>query len=125
MGLKQPPAFTGGRNIAMKVPPHLWEATVAFYRDVLGLKPAGPLAPPSASFEFGANRLWIDRVETVSQAELWLELTTDDVGAAAEHLAAAGVVRRDEIEPLPPGFRGYWIQNPAAIIHLVAAPDAS
>jgi predicted enzyme related to lactoylglutathione lyase len=30
------PMFSGGRNIAMKVPPHQWETTVAFYRDVLG-----------------------------------------------------------------------------------------
>ena len=32
------PEFTGGRNIAMKVPPHLWEETVAFYRDLLGMR---------------------------------------------------------------------------------------
>ena len=30
--------FAGGRNIAMKVPPHLWEAAVQFYRDVLAFK---------------------------------------------------------------------------------------
>jgi catechol 2,3-dioxygenase-like lactoylglutathione lyase family enzyme len=30
--------FAAGRNIAMKVPPHQYEATVGFYRDVLGLK---------------------------------------------------------------------------------------
>jgi hypothetical protein len=30
------PKFAGGRNIAMKVPPHLWDATVRFYRDVGG-----------------------------------------------------------------------------------------
>jgi len=29
--------FTGGRNIAMKVPPHLWDATVQFYWDIAGL----------------------------------------------------------------------------------------
>ncbi|MGH2617936.1 MAG: hypothetical protein ACRDJC_22130 [Thermomicrobiales bacterium] len=58
--------FTGGRNIAMNVPPHLWEATVQFYR---------------------------------------------------------GVVRRDEIEPLPEGLEGFWISSPASIVHLVAGPD--
>ena len=31
------PAFTGGRNVAIKVPEHAFEATVAFYRDTLGL----------------------------------------------------------------------------------------
>ena len=114
--------FAGGHNIAMKVPPHLWEATVEFYRDVLSFKIIEHAAtvPESVAFEFGANRLWIDRVEGLSQSELWLELTAGDVQAAAEHLKSAEVVRRDEIEQLPAGFEGFWIQNPAAIIHLVS-----
>ena len=112
------PAFRGGRNIAMKVPPHLYDTTVRFYRDVIGLPVIERLAP-SVVFEFGACRLWIDSVDGVSQAELWLELNTDDVSAAASHLESAGAVRRDEIEPLPEGFQGYWISSPASIIHLV------
>ena len=114
--------FAGGCNIAMKVPPHLWEQTVQFYKDVLTLKVIEQAAtvPQSVAFEFGTNRLWIDRVDGLSQAELWLELTADDVQAASELLKSAGVVRRDEIEPLPAGFEGFWIQNPAAIIHLVS-----
>lgn len=121
------PSFAGGRNIAMKTPPHLWEATVQFYRDVLGLRmiEQEPTVPPSVCFAFGANQLWIDRVPGVSQAELWLEVVTGDVPAAATHLAAAGIVRRDELEPLPAGFAGFWISSPASIIHLVAKPDQS
>jgi len=117
--------FTGGRNIAMKVPPHLWEATVQFYRDVADLKVIehAPTVPPSVCFEFGANQLWIDRVEGFSQAEIWLELNASDVQAAASHLKSAGIVRRDEIEPLPEGFEGFWITSPASIIHIVAKPD--
>ena len=117
--------FAGGRNIAMKTPPHLWEATVRFYRDVVGLPVIEhePTVPPSVGFMFGGNRLWIDRVESASHAELWLELTTTDVPAAAEHLRVAGVVRRDEIEPLPEDHEGFWIANPASIIHMVAKPD--
>ena len=115
------PEFRGGRNIAMKVPPHLWADTVAFYRDLIRLpvirEEQGD--PPSVCFAFGANQLWIDRVDAMSQAELWLELTTDDVHGAEQVLQDAGVVRRDEIEALPPGFPGYWIQNPASIIHIV------
>jgi catechol 2,3-dioxygenase-like lactoylglutathione lyase family enzyme len=111
----------------MKVPPHQWEATVAFYRDVVGLPTFEhePTEPPSVGFVFGANRLWIDRVESVSHAELWLEITADDIPAAAERLRAAGVVRRDEIEPLPAQHKGFWIANPASIIHMVAKPDAA
>jgi catechol 2,3-dioxygenase-like lactoylglutathione lyase family enzyme len=110
--------FAGGRNIAMKVPPHLYEVTVQFYRDVVGLELIKKHSS-SVGFEFGANQLWIDRVPGLSQAEIWLELTTNDVSAASEHLKSAGVVRCDEIEPLPQGFRAFWVSSPASIVHLV------
>jgi hypothetical protein len=60
----------------------------------------------------------------LSQAEIWLELFTEDFAAAAEHLAKAGVVCCDAIEPLPEGFRGGWITSPANIVHMVREPDA-
>lgn len=113
--------YAGGRNIAMKVPPHQYEVTVRFYRDVLGLKPLDNHLP-EVGFEFGSCQLWIDRVATLSQAEVWLEIVTDDVAAAAQRLGEAGVVRCDEIEPLPVGFQGFWIANPAAIVHIVVKP---
>ena len=114
--------FAAGRNIAIKVPPHQFEATVSFYRDVLGLAESRRQAA-SIAFEFGANRLWIDRVAGMSQAETWLEVVTNDLDAAAWQLAAAGVVRCDDIEPLPAGMQGFWVTSPAAIIHLVC-PDS-
>ena len=113
--------FAGGRNIALKVPPHQYDATVQFYRDVLGLKVLENHLP-AVGFEFGSNQLWIDRVTGLSQAELWLEIITDDVPAASTHFKAAGVVRCDEIESLPEGFDGFWISNPASIIHIVSKP---
>jgi len=118
--------FTGGHNIAMKVPPHQWQETVEFYRDVLGLPelPAGESAIPTVAFAFGGIRLWIDSVDTASHAELWLEVTTTDPAGAAEHLRGHGIARRDEIEPLPTDSTGFWITNPASIIHLVAEPSA-
>lgn len=122
MNDKATPSFAGGRNIAMKVPSHQWEATVAFYRDVLGLKQLENHLP-NVGFEFGSNQLWIDRVEGMSQAELWLELAARDIPDAAKHLSKAGVVRCDEIEPLPEGYEGFWIASPASIIHMVAKPD--
>ena len=118
------PTYRAGRNIAIKVPPHQYEATLRFYRDVLGLEALEDQAP-SVGFRFGANNLWIDRVPALSQAETWLEIVTDDLAAAAAHLAAEGVVRCDEIEPLPPGFEGFWVSSPAAIVHLVCDTSAS
>jgi catechol 2,3-dioxygenase-like lactoylglutathione lyase family enzyme len=124
---KPPVEFEGGRNIAMKVPPHQWDETVRFYRDVVGLEVIEhePTEPPSVGFVFGANQLWIDRVDHFSQAEVWLEMHVADVAAAADHLDSAGVVRRDEIEPLGETFEGFWITNPAGVINLVAKPDQS
>jgi catechol 2,3-dioxygenase-like lactoylglutathione lyase family enzyme len=116
--------FAAGRNIAMKVPPHLYEATIQFYRDVLGLKEITKNAP-AVGFEFGSNNLWIDRVPGMSQAETWLELVTNDIAAASEYLKAAGVVRCDEIEPLPEGFQAFWVSSPASIIHLVCKDTES
>ena len=74
-------------------------------------------------FAFGTNRLWIDQVANVSQAEVWLQLTTNDPAAAAEHLQSSQIVRCDEIEPLPSGASAFWISSPASIVHLVSEPD--
>ena len=51
-------SFAGGRNIALKAPPHQFDATVRLYRELVGL---GVLEehPPDVAFAFGANRLWI------------------------------------------------------------------
>jgi catechol 2,3-dioxygenase-like lactoylglutathione lyase family enzyme len=114
------PTFTPGRNIALKVPPHAYEATIRFYRDVLRLQPIEN-HPPNVGFEFGGKQLWVDRVASLSQAEVWLEILTDEVSAAAAYLEAAGVVRCDAIEPLPEGHQGFWIADPASIVlHLGA-----
>ena len=115
--------FTGGLNIAMKVPSHQYEATLAFYRDVVGLTPFDDKAP-AKGFILGANRLWIDEAPTYSQAEVWLELFTPDHAAALAHLEGNGTARCDAIEALGEGFRGGWIVNPAGIVHMVREPDA-
>ncbi len=120
------PRFHPGRNIAMKVPAHEYERTVAFYGNVLGFEPLAEAGSgtESARFAFGDKVLWIDRVPGLSQAETWFEIVADDVEAAAAWLDQAGCARRDEIEPLPEGFRGFWVASPANIIHLVTASGA-
>lgn len=106
----------------MKVPAHDFDSTVAFYRDILGLEQANVSSPDvneSIAFKFGDKNLWIDRVAGISQAELWLEIDTDDVDKASTYFAANSCIRRDEIEPLPEGFKGFWISSPCNIIHLI------
>lgn len=112
------PGFSPGCNLAMKVPEPLYEETVAFYRDVVAL-PLLRSHAESTVFSFGAMRLHLDRCPQMSQAELWMQLTCNDKAAAAKRLSAAGVRRCDAIEPLPEGFNGFWISNPAGIIHLI------
>ena len=116
--------FAAGRNIAMKVPPHQYEATIRFYRDVLGL-PEITAHAPALGFSFGSSNLWIDRVPGMSQAELWLEVVTNDPAAASEHLKSAGVVRCDDIESLPQDLQAFWVSSPASIVHLVCKDTES
>ena len=111
-------SFRGGRNIAMKVPAHRWEATVDFYERTLGLTVRHREAA-SVAFEFGPSVLWIDRMEHLSQAEVWLEVVAEDVATADAHLAATGTVRCAGVEALPPNLEGFWIVNPADVVHLV------
>lgn len=115
------PTFNPGKNVAMKVPPHQFEETVAFYGNVLGFRELSR-NENSVVFEFGETRLWIDRVPTVSHGELWLEVIAEDTDAASAWLASHGIARCDGIERLPDDFRGFWIANPAGIVHLVAEP---
>jgi hypothetical protein len=58
-------------------------------------------------------------VPGISQAEIWLEVVTDNIDSAAEGLKDAGVVRCDEIEKLPQDFQAFGVSSPASIIHLV------
>lgn len=112
------PGFRGGANIALKVPPHQFDATVGFYREVLGLEEIDT-GGESVSFRFGAARLWIDRVAHLAKAEIWLEVATDDADTAARYLADSDVTRRDEVEALPPGMRGFWVCDAASNIILI------
>ena len=48
----------------------------------------------------------------------WLILAA--FGATCLRMSQHGVVRRDEVEKLPDGFNGFWVCNPAGIIHLVS-----
>ncbi len=103
-----------GKNIAIKVPLHKWDETVAFYRDRARLEIAKEL-PNSTGFVFGHMTLWIDKVETQSQVDVWLEFFSDDPGGALEQL---GSPKRDELEPLD-GVTGHWTSDPAGVVLLV------
>ena len=91
------PQFSGGANIAIKCPSHTYEQTIAFYRDTLSL-PLIEEEDDGCIFQFGPNRLWIDRVPNLSHPDIWLELETNDTEAAASYLKVNGVPRRDEVE---------------------------
>jgi catechol 2,3-dioxygenase-like lactoylglutathione lyase family enzyme len=112
--------FKPGENIAIKVPSDEFKKTVEFYRDVIGLTVLKTTEDGSVAFGFGNKKLWVDRAPTLSRAEIWLELCTADAAAAANQLARNGVVRRDEIEPLPSDMKAFWIKSPSGIIHLVS-----
>jgi hypothetical protein len=117
------PQFSPGKNIAMKVPAHEYEKTVSFYRDTLRfeeLAQADLSSTDSVRFSFGDKVLWIDCVPGLSQAEIWLEVITDDPENAADYLQDNNCIVCNNIEPLLEDFKGFWIASPSNIIHLVA-----
>ena len=114
----QLPIFCGGPNIAIKIPPESFEETLVFYRDVLRLPPVSGQSVDHM-FHFGSSVLWLDRVEGIETAEVWLEIATPDTASASAHLTRCGVERCDSVEKLPDGFDGFWIRSPASMVHLV------
>ncbi len=108
-------SFGGGGNIAMKLPRDQFVGTVRFYRDRLRL-PVLDEKDASVVFAFGNQKLWLDRADDMMRAEIWLDVVTDDLEAAADILADA---RANEVEPLPEGFEGFWVKNPAGVVHLI------
>jgi hypothetical protein len=74
-------------------------------------------------FQFGANRLWIDKVPNLSHPDIWLEIETNDTEAAASFLKVHGIARRDEVENLREDFNGFFISDPGGVIHLVVGPE--
>jgi hypothetical protein len=118
----QGPSFSGGPNIAIKCPYHTYEQTIAFYRDTLNV-PVLEEDKDGCIFQFGPLRLWIDRVPNISHPDIWLELETNDTESAAAYLKSHGVTRRDEVEQLRKDFDGFWISDPAGIIHLVVGDE--
>src|SRR3982074_2115902 len=116
------PQFSGGANIAIKCPSHTYDQTVSFYRDTLGL----PLIEDESDgciFQFGPNRLWIDKVPNLSHPAIWLAIETKHTGAASPFSKVHGVTRRDEVENLLEDFNGFFISDPAGVIHLVVGPE--
>lgn len=118
-----PAKFTPGDNLAIKTPPELWESTIAFYENTLGFERVPKPCEDTVAFKFGDKTLWVDRSPNMSQAEIWLEIVTNDTTAAAELLKSGGAVRCDEIEPLPEDFDALWIKNPAGIVHLISGEE--
>ena len=106
----------------MKVSPELFDNTVQFYQTILGLPPAhleNPHTGNSVVFDFEGKNLWIDQREGVTQSEIWLEIVADDIEAADIYLSEMGCDRCDEVEPLPNGFKGFWVRGPGSVIHLI------
>ena len=118
------PKFTGGINIAMKIPKAKYEATLAFYRDVLKFNVVEekidlPTVSRTAKLQLGPNTLWLDCVDNYSKSELWLELRTADVEKAKNYLEEKGITTCDELEQIPGDM--HWITDPAGTVLLLCS----
>lgn len=117
--------FTGGVNIAIKIPKNKYAETVNFYRDILKLEVIEkPIDNPTVSrtheVRFGANTVWLDCVDNYTHSEIWLELNTPDVKQATEYLKHKGIDTCDEIEKIPEN--AHWIMDPAGSVFILAKP---
>ena len=117
--------FTGGVNIAIKIPKNKYAETVNFYRDILKLEVIEkPIDNPTVSrtheVRFGANTVWLDCVDNYTHSEIWLELNTPDVKQATEYLKHKGIDTCDEIEKIPED--AHWIMDPAGSVFILAKP---
>lgn len=115
--------FRSGPNIAIKVPKSKFDATIAFYRDILKLeiieKPIdNPTISRTCEIKFGPNILWLDCVDNYSKSEIWLELQTPDVSKATAYLAENGIEPCDELEKIPGTM--HWIQDPAGTVFILS-----
>lgn len=115
--------FQGGVNIAIKIPKSKYEATVAFYKNILKLpveeKPIdNPTVSRTHEVKFGNNIVWLDCVDNYTHSETWLELTTPNVPQATEYLKANGISTCDELEQLPDN-NAHWIMDPAGTVLIV------
>ena len=119
------PTFELGPNVAMKIPESSYDATLAFYRDVLGLTLApvddelSPKVLRSCRIDSGPLTLWLDCVADEDAVGVWLELVTSDLPAAVRHVAAHRVLPEDWREPFPPGTDAHWVCNPLEIPHVL------
>ncbi len=116
------PVFSGGINIAVKIPRSKYEQTVTFYRDVLKLDVqeksiSNPTVSRTHRVDFGATVLWLDCVDNYTHAETWLELNVEDVDSATRYLEQQGVVTCDELEALPANM--HWITDPAGTVFIL------
>jgi hypothetical protein len=105
----------------MKVPAHQFHSTIESYRR-LGI-PILEQSSTSVSFQFGPMNLHVDKVDSLTQAEIWLEFIVSDVNAAAGYVEQADFVRCDQVEPLPSDFPGFWVTSPSSIVHLVTEKE--
>jgi catechol 2,3-dioxygenase-like lactoylglutathione lyase family enzyme len=104
----------GGDNIALKIPTYCYDATVALYRDTLGL-PFAYQEVGSPGFEFGTSTLWLDHVPHYARSDVWIQVRAADVDDVATRLAAPGVPMREEVEPHD-DVPGCWISDPAGVV---------
>jgi len=107
-------------HVQITAPPSRAAATVAFYRDTLGMseiaKPAPLARNGGAWFRIGANELHVS-VEEIPEAHNTASrrhicYTVTDLAAARDALEARGIAIVDDRQPIP-GLKRFYIHDPA------------
>lgn len=114
--------FEAGTNIAIKIPVHLYEETVHFYRDVLLLDMEEqlmehPTVQRTHKVAFGACTLWLDCVAGITTTAVWLEIKTTDIEKAPAYLQTNNTQTLGELELIPDNM--HWIKDPSGTVLLL------
>lgn len=113
--------FSGGQNIALRIPPQSFDDRLRFCRGPLWLWQLNDFLP-SRVVEFESVPLWPDPVETITQTDVCLALRTPDTKNATAHPERSNMARCDAVESLPEGFDGFRISGPGNIVQPVHGP---
>ena len=112
--------FSPGKNIAMNVLPEKFEETVKFYSEILGFRIVDSETPNCVGIAYGEQTLWIDANKKIKQPEIFFEISVTDLETAKEVLQSQNIEAcENPFETLSETYRGFWVRNPAGVIHLV------
>ena len=121
--------FGGGALIILRCPSHKYESTVAFYRDILGLRLKQREHQREAiacCFEWSDDaNLTVVRIDKLTHPTIWLTVDATDLPQGQDIFEKSSLLRTDITETLPEGVEGFWSAPPNDMVHIIKSVESS